>query len=67
MIISSTVNVQFPKELIACELEVQTLALIVPDVRSNSDIPVLIGTNTLDPLYKQFCSDSPPQINPYCG
>lgn len=60
-------NVQFPKEFIASESEVQTLALIVPDVHSNSDIPVLIGTNTLDLLYEQFCDDHSPQANPCCG
>lgn len=60
-------NVQFPKEFIASEPEVQTLALIVSDVRSNSNIPILIGTNTLDPLYEQFCDDISPQANPYCG
>ncbi|XP_057703686.1 uncharacterized protein LOC130922736 [Corythoichthys intestinalis] len=59
-------NVQFPKEFIDCEPQIQTLALVVPDVRSNSDTPILIGTNTLDPLYEQYC-DSIPSINPYCG
>lgn len=60
-------NLQFPKEFIACEPEVQTLALVVSDVRSNSNIPVLIGTNTLDSLYEQFCDGSPLPTNPYCG
>lgn len=61
------VRVQFPREFIASEPEVETLALIVPDVRSNSDIPVLIGTNALDPLYEQFCDDSSLQAKSYCG
>lgn len=61
------VNLQFPKEFIASEPEIETLALIVQDVRSNSDIPVLIGTNTLDSLYEQFWDDSSPLDNPYCG
>lgn len=61
---SSMCNFQ---EFIASEPEVQTLALIVPDVRSNSDIPVLIGTNTLDLLFEQFCDDSSLQAKLYCG
>ena len=52
------ISVKFPKEFIASEPEVQTLALIVPDVRSNSSVPVLIGTNTLDPLYGEYCDDN---------
>lgn len=48
------------------EPEIETLAPIV-DVRSNKSIPVLIGTNTLDLLYEQFCNDSSLLDNPYCG
>ncbi|XP_025752898.1 uncharacterized protein LOC112841852 [Oreochromis niloticus] len=33
---------------------VTVLALIVPDHRANSEIPVLIGTNALDVLYEDF-------------
>lgn len=61
------VNMQFPKEFIASEPEIETLALIVPDVRSNKAIPILIGTNTLDLLFEQFCDDSSLLDNPYCG
>lgn len=61
------VTIQFPKEFISTEPEIETLALIVPDVRSNSNTPLLIGTNTLDPLYEQFCDDMSLQTNPYCG
>ena len=41
----------------------------MPDVRSNrlTITPLLIGTNTLDPLYDQFCDDSALQTSPYCG
>lgn len=60
-------NIQFPKEFISSQPEVQTLALIVPDTRSNSCVPVLIGTNTLDPLYEQFCDGDPLESNAYCG
>lgn len=47
--------------------EVETLALIVPDTRSNSSIPVLIGTNTLDPLYEEYCDDNPLRSTTFCG
>lgn len=60
-------NVQFPREFNVSEPEIQTLALIVADVHSNSDILVLIGINSLDPLYEEFCDDTSPQVNPYCG
>lgn len=51
------ISMKFPKEFIAAEPEVQTLALVVPDNRSNSSIQVLIGANTLDPLYEEYCDD----------
>lgn len=61
------INVKFPKELILSEPEIQTLALIVSDVRSNNSIPILIGTNTLDSLYKRFCDEMLPDSNMYYG
>lgn len=61
------VTLQFPKEFIATQPEIETLALIVPDVRPNSLTPLLIGTNTLDPLYEQFCDDSTFPNGAYCG
>ncbi|KAI4875687.1 hypothetical protein NFI96_005150 [Prochilodus magdalenae] len=33
-------------------VKVHTLALVVPDHRTNMHVPLLIGTNTLDPLYE---------------
>lgn len=57
-------TVQFPEEFISSQPEIETPALIVPDVRSNSDIPVSVGTNTLDPLYEQFLSESHFMANP---
>lgn len=33
-----------------------TLALVVPDHRANMHVPLLIGTNTSDPLYEKFAS-----------
>lgn len=49
-------NLCFPKEITGRPEEVNTLALIVPDCRSNQEIPVLIGTNVLDVLYEAFTS-----------
>lgn len=39
------------------DIEVQTLALIVPDSRPNAQ--VLIGTNTLNSLYSEYTSSKP--------
>lgn len=61
------VTLQFSKEFMITEPEIETLALVVPDIRSNSITPLLIGTNTLDPFYEQFCNDGLPQSSPYCG
>lgn len=48
------IDVKFPKVLFKTEPSIPTLALVVPGLRSNSDPPLLIGTNTLDPLYEQY-------------
>lgn len=40
----------------------------VTDLRSNSDIPVLIGTNALDVLYDEHCHDRRPNdLSPVYG
>ena len=52
------VNVTFPKSALGVEIEVPTLALIVPDMHSTSS-SVLIGTNTLDILYDLYSSAVP--------
>lgn len=61
------VNIQFPKEFINSEPQMHTLALIVPDSRSNSSIPVIIGTNTLDSLYEQHCDINSSGGTPFYG
>lgn len=53
------VSIKFPKDFILSEPEIFTLALVVPDVSSSSEVPLLIGTNTLDAVYEQ-CSNQPP-------
>ena len=56
------INLKFPKEFVETEPEVSALALVVPDrrKRSNCNLPVLIGTNALDLLYEEYCSDKNP-------
>lgn len=48
------VTITFPKDFVGVDIEVPTLALIVPDLSPNSQPSVLVGTNTLDELYKDF-------------
>ena len=47
-------SLTFPPEFIGEEMDIDTLALVVPDLRS-SQPSVLIGTNTLDVVYGQYC------------
>lgn len=47
-------SIEFPKEIAERTAEVHTLALVVPGCRTNSEIQALVGTNTLDALYKVF-------------
>lgn len=42
--------VTFPKDFLEIDIEIPTLALVVPDVHPDNQSPVLIGTNTLDVL-----------------
>ncbi|XP_024658169.2 retrovirus-related Pol polyprotein from transposon opus [Maylandia zebra] len=48
------VDITFPQSFTGKDKVVTILALIVPDHRANSEIPVLIGTNALDVLYEDF-------------
>lgn len=45
-------EVTFPSEFLGANFNVSTLALVVPDVDGRQS-PVLIGMNTLEPLYRQ--------------
>lgn len=49
--------VTFPKEFVGAPIEVNTLALVVPNLNTITEPLVLIGTNTLDVLYN-ICSES---------
>ena len=46
-------TITFPKELIGADMDVCTLAVLVPDVRPGFHSQVLIGMNTLEPHYEQ--------------
>lgn len=58
------INVVFPKEFLGAEVEVPTLALVVPDVRTVPQPLVLIGTNTLDLLYELHRDTCPEEYEP---
>lgn len=45
-------TVTFPDEFIGEELDICTLALVIPDTRPGFQSQVLIGMNTLEPLYE---------------
>ncbi|RXN13805.1 Retrovirus-related Pol polyprotein from transposon 412 [Labeo rohita] len=47
---------RFPKEFVGVEVDVPTLALVVPDLKGLSQ--VLIGTNSLDVLYSHYISEN---------
>lgn len=48
------IKVSFPREFLGTEIEVLTLALVVPDTQSSSKTQILIGTNTLDVVYEMY-------------
>lgn len=50
--------IMFPKSFLGADIEVPTLVLVVPDMRSTLS-SVLIGTNTLDVLYEQYADIAP--------
>lgn len=61
-------GLKFPKNFVETEPGISTLALVVPDVRSNSELPVLIGTNALDVMYDEHCHEkNPNDLSPVYG
>ncbi|KAK7938327.1 hypothetical protein WMY93_001653 [Mugilogobius chulae] len=62
------VPITFSKDFLGSEITVPTLALVVPN---ESPAPVLIGMNTLEPLYAQYlqsdCTTSQPTSQGYCA
>uniref|UniRef100_A0A3B3DXT9 Gypsy retrotransposon integrase-like protein 1 n=1 Tax=Oryzias melastigma TaxID=30732 RepID=A0A3B3DXT9_ORYME len=57
--------VTFPKDFLGVDMEISTLALVVPDVGSSGQPQVLIGTNTLDALYSKYLDIKTPDSLPY--
>lgn len=58
------VDIAFPEHFTGEAKVVTTLALIVPDPKTQVEVPVLIGTNTLDILYAGFKEGT--TISPDC-
>lgn len=53
------ISVKFPRDFVGEEYEVTTLALVVPDAHPDVPAIVLIGMNTLEPLYEQYLNQHP--------
>lgn len=60
-------TITFPKEFVGVNMDVPTLALVIPDLPSAFQPSVLIGTNTLDELYKDFSHQKPRYFSPSFG
>lgn len=58
--------VTFPEEFVGSKLDVCTLALVVPDVRPVLPSQILIGMNTLEPLYEQCVETKGASHKPTC-
>ncbi|XP_027866831.1 uncharacterized protein LOC114140802 isoform X1 [Xiphophorus couchianus] len=56
--------ITFPEDFIGVNTEVPTLALVVPDTSPDRPSDVLIGMNTLEPLYEQHLSGNHVQFQP---
>ena len=50
-------SITFPREFVGSDVEIDTLALVIPHLRSASKQQVLVGTNTLDNLYSNVNAD----------
>ncbi len=60
-------TITFPKDFVGVDTEVLTLALFVPALPSNCQPSVLIGTNTLDSLYKDYSQQETRYFSPSYG
>ncbi|KAG1939020.1 interleukin-1 receptor accessory protein-like 1-A [Pimephales promelas] len=64
-------TIGFHKEFLGEEFDVPTLALVVPDGHPEGSSVVLIGMNTLEPLYEQYIrsdiSNFQPRTQGYCA
>ncbi|KAK7881018.1 hypothetical protein WMY93_030607 [Mugilogobius chulae] len=50
-------SIKFPRDFVGEEQDISTLALVVPDSNPHNTTSVLIGMNTLEPLYEQYLND----------
>uniref|UniRef100_A0A3B1IZ75 ribonuclease H n=1 Tax=Astyanax mexicanus TaxID=7994 RepID=A0A3B1IZ75_ASTMX len=57
------VEVTFPESFFGAQIELSTLALVVPDTCSGSQSVILIGTNTLDHAYEELSKVQPNNPN----
>ncbi|KAK7921783.1 hypothetical protein WMY93_008685 [Mugilogobius chulae] len=57
-------TVTFPKDFLGKDIEVSTLALVVPDSTPDYTSTVLIGMNTLEPLYEQYLDSEASAFQP---
>lgn len=48
------INMTFPADFLGSSINVDTLALVVPDVQQSHPM-ILVGTNTLDVAYSKHC------------
>lgn len=60
--------IKFPKDFLQSQPAIPTLVLVAPYINSSGEVPLIIGTNTLDAVYEQ-CSDESPTLGsfPHCG
>lgn len=59
--------ITFPKDFLGADIDITTLALVVPDAHPDSLTPVLVGTNTLDALYGKFLDKTTDYLPRLCG
>ena len=59
------ITVTFPAEFMGEDANVCTLALVVPDNRPEFQSQILIGMNTLDPLYEHHVESKRASFNPF--
>ncbi len=61
------VRVTFPEDFLGSDVEVSTLALVIPETDGTAQSKVLIGTNTLDLAYDKYLetNDSVCQAVPF--
>lgn len=57
-------TITFPKDFLGAEVDIPTLALVIPDAHPECPSPVLIGMNTLEPLYEQHYNSDQSEFQP---